>query len=69
VEGCFLETARALQAASLGRLLRRQWGMYPEPEHLAQRWRLYRAFDGVDGGAFRQRRRTRLVLERCTIEI
>jgi uncharacterized protein YjiS (DUF1127 family) len=45
--------------------------MYPEPKHPVQRWRLYRAFDGVDGGsgAFRQRRRTRLALERCTIEI
>jgi hypothetical protein len=42
-------------------------GVKPEPEHPAQRWRLCRAFNG--GGAFRQRRRTRLALERCTIGI
>jgi hypothetical protein len=41
--------------------------MLPEPEHPAQRWRLYRTFDGGDGGAFRQQRQTRLALERCTI--
>jgi hypothetical protein len=43
--------------------------MLPEPEHPAQRWRLYRAFDGDDGGggASQQRRWSRLVLGRCTI--
>jgi hypothetical protein len=71
VEGRFLETSREVQAAALGRLLRRQWGVKPEPEHPALRWRLGCAFDGVDGSgsAFRQRRWTRLALERCTIGI
>jgi hypothetical protein len=40
----------------------------PDPGAPAQRWRLYRAFNGVDGGgAFRQRLRSRLALERCTL--
>ncbi len=65
----FQVTARALQAAEFERLCGRQWGMYPEPEHPAQRWRLYRAFDDGDGGggAFRQQRRTWLALEKCKI--
>ncbi len=66
VEGRFLETSQGVQAAALGRLLRLRRGVRPEPEHPAQRWRLGRAFDGVDGGggALRQRRWTRLELGR-----
>jgi hypothetical protein len=43
--------------------------MWPKLELPAQWWRLYRAFDGGDGGgsAFHQRQWTRLALERCMI--
>jgi hypothetical protein len=46
----FQVTAWALHAAAFERLWGRRWGMYPEPEHPAQRWWLYGAFDSGGGG-------------------